>query len=403
MADFGLAAFSVFFMQSPSFLAHQRALAEGRGWGLCNLHTLFGLTRVPCDNHIRDMLDGAPTDHFDDVFLGLARDLDKAGGLQPFRRLGGRVLIALDGSEHFRSRKIHCPQCSRRKRADGEIEYFHTFLGATLVAPGHRHVLPLPPEFVRPQDGADKQDCETRAVKRWLKRVGPRCASLNPVYLGDDLHARQPTCEAILAAGGSFVLVCKPSSHKTLAEYLRGVELDHCQRIEGKGSAKRVFRYRWINDVPIRDGDDALSVNWLELEISKPNGKVTGRHSFITNLPVDKHNVAEMAACGRARWKIENEAFNVLKNNGYNFEHNFGHGKQTLASILVVLNLLAYAMHNFCDVTETLWQKVRQTLGARYRLFEHIRTITAYHIFTSWRALMRTILTGVPPPLQRQS
>jgi hypothetical protein len=110
-----------------------------------------------------------------------------------------------------------------------------------------------------------------------------------------------------------------------------------------------------------------------------------------------------MAACGRARWKIENETFNVLKNNGYNFEHNFGHGKQTLASILVVLNLLAYAMHNFCDVTETLWQKVRQTLGPRYRLFEHIRTITAYHIFTSWRALMRTILTGVPPPLQRLS
>jgi len=395
MADIGLAAFSVFFMQSPSFLAHQRTLAER--CGRSNAETLFGMTAVPCDNHIRQMLDGAPTDHFDAVFAHIVKDLDESGGLRPLRRLDGRVLIALDGSEHFCSRKINCAHCSTRKRADGETEYFHSFVGATLVAPGHTTVVPLPPEFVRPQDGARKQDCEPIAARRWLTRVGRRHAWLRPVYLGDDLYAHQPMCLDVLAAGGSFIFGCKPSSHKTLTEYLTGVELDGFSHSVGRGSAKRMHRYRWMQGVPLRDGKDALTVNWLEIEIAKPNGKVTYRNSFVTDLPVTRETAVEIAACGRARWKIENETFNVLKNNGYNLEHNFGHGKDTLASLLVALNLLAFAMHNACDLTVRRWQEARTKLGARNRLFNHIWSISAYHVFPSWNALMRTIVTGVPP------
>lgn len=396
MSDIGLAAFSVFFMQSPSFLAHQKALAELRGRS--NANTLFGMTTIPSDNHIRQMLDGAPTDHFDALFGRIVSDLDASGGLKLMRRLGGRVLVALDGSEHFCSRKIHCPHCSTRKRSDGEIEYFHSFVGATLVAPGHATVLPLPPEFVRPQDGAKKQDCEPNAARRWLSRVGRDYAWLRPVYLGDDLYGHQPMCADVLAAGGSFIFGCKPSSHKTLTEYLTGVDLDGFSETIGAGSAKRIHCYRWMEDVPLRDGKDALKVNWLEIEISKPNGKVTYRNSFVTDLPITKQSAAEIAACGRARWKIENETFNVLKNNGYNLEHNFGHGKDTLASLLVALNLLAFAMHNACDLVEGSWQEGRQKVGAKMRLFEHIRTITTYFVFPSWGSLLRTIRTGRPPP-----
>ena len=178
MADIGMAALSVFLMQSPSFLAHQRALAERRTRS--NAHTLFGMDRVPCDNHVRQMLDGVPTAHFDDEFHALAGDLDAHGALDPMRRLGGRVLVALDGTEYFRSRSIHCGRCSTRKRRDGGTEYFHQMLGANIVAPGMGLTLPLPPEFVSPQDGADKQDCERQAVKRWLARHGGRTAAPAP-------------------------------------------------------------------------------------------------------------------------------------------------------------------------------------------------------------------------------
>ena len=142
------------------------------------------MTAIPSDNHIWAMLDGAPTDHFDGVFSTILKDIDRSGGLKPFRQSGGRVLIALDGSEHFCSRNLSCPHCSTRKRSDGGTEYFRTFVGATLVAPGHETVLPLPPEFVRPQDGASKQDCEPMAAGRWLGRGGLPTISQGEKYGG---------------------------------------------------------------------------------------------------------------------------------------------------------------------------------------------------------------------------
>src|SRR4051812_19162169 len=182
MADIGLAAFSIFFMGSPSFLGHQRALAEGHGRSNCE--TLFGMAAIPSDNYIRLMLDGASPAAFDGLFM---KAIEAAGPLTPFQCLDGRVLVALDGTEHFCSRKIKCEQCSTRRRADGGTEYFHAFLAASMVAPGHKQVLPLPPEFIAPQDGAEKQDCERNAAKRWLAGHGAALAHLQPVYLGDDL------------------------------------------------------------------------------------------------------------------------------------------------------------------------------------------------------------------------
>lgn len=148
MADIGLSAFSVFFMGSPSFLAHQRRLEEGQGRSNCQ--TLFGMTAIPTGAYIRLTLDGAPPDTFDPLFY---RVLETPGVLEPFRCLDGRPVVALDGTEHFCSRKIHCPRCLKRKRSDGGTEYYHAFLGASLVAPGGNRVVPLPPEFIAAQDG----------------------------------------------------------------------------------------------------------------------------------------------------------------------------------------------------------------------------------------------------------
>ena len=346
MADIGLSAFSLFFMGSPSFLAYQRTLAEGQGRSNCQ--TLFGIAAIPSDNYIRPMLDGAPTAAFDPLFL---KAIETPGVLAPFERLDGHTLIALDGTEHHCSRKIHCARCSSRKRADGGTEYFHAFLGASIVAPGHTHVLPLPPAFIAPQDGAEKQDCERNAVKRWLARHGGSLAHLRPVFLGDDLFACQPVAEAIQAAGGNFILTCKPSSHKTVTEYLSGAKLEEHRQTALKRGKRTTTVYRWLRDVPLRDSADALKVNWFSIEILNDKGRRTYHNSFVTDLAVTAGNVAELAACGRARWKIENETFNVLKCGGYNLEHNFGHGKDTLASVMVVLNLLAFAYHTIASIT----------------------------------------------------
>ena len=396
MADIGMAAFSVFFMQSPSFLAHQRRLAQGQGLGLSNCQTLFAMNEIPGDNHIRAMLDPIEPCHFDAMFDAALAALEASGGLGVFRRLGGHVLIAFDGTEYFRSDKLCCPNCSTRARAGGKTEHFHSLLAAILVAPGHNRVLPLPPEFVAPQDGCEKQDCESKAAQRWLAAHGTRLTRLDPIYLGDDLYSRQPTCEAVRAVGGHFLFVCKPSSHKTLMEFLAGIELAHSVAHSKRGRARFTHSYRWLEGVPLRDGANALTVNWLEIEIADHAGKVTYRNSFVTDLPVNADNVAELAAAGRARWKIENESFNTLKTKGYNLEHNFGHGRQNLAAVLATLNLLAFACHTVAELAHDLWRKAVERIGARIHFFSHLRAITAYLVFPTWQNLLETLVGLVP-------
>ena len=393
MADIGLSAFAVFFMGSPSFLAHQRRLEEGQGRSNCQ--TLFGITAIPTDPHLRSMLDGAPPEAFDPVFY---RVLQTQGVLDPFRRLGGRPVIALDGTEHFCSRKIHCKNCLKRKRADGGTEHYHAFLGASLVAPGHNRVVPLPPEFIVTHDGAEKQDCERNAAKRWLIRHGPSLRPRRPIFVGDDLFACQPIAEAIQAQGGNFILTCKPASHKTIAEYLYGATLwEH--RVSKTERGKRTTTiYRWLADLPLRDSEDALKVTWVSIEILNAAGKRTYYNSFVTDLAVTAGTVAEITACGRARWKIENETFNVLKCGDYHLEHNFGHGTQTLASVLVVLNLLAFAFHAAAMLAVLAWKQAMDARGAAYRFFEHLRTIVVYVVFESWEHLLTSIAAAALRP-----
>lgn len=396
MADIGMAAFSVFFMQHPSFLAFQRTLHENVGAD--NTQTLFGMEKIPSDNHIRKMLDGVPPTHFDRNFFEIIDDVENSKAPVVKNILGDHTLIALDGSEYFCSKKLSCPSCSKRKRSDGEQEYFHSFLAATIVNPVDRKVFCLPPEFIQPQDGDKKQDCELKAAKRWFERVASSCTKYNPIYLGDDLYAKHDFCNIVLQHGGNFIFTCKDTSHKTLFEFCKGLCPSTHIETKGTGSQKREYRYSWLSHLPIRDGDDALLVNWFDVEIVNPKGKTTYHSRFITNLVPDKKNISELVSCARARWKIENETFNVLKNNGYHLEHNFGHGQETLAAMLVTLNLLAFTMHNACDAVEQSWQHARAVCGTRIRLFIHLWNITIYHAFQAWDSLMNTIITGRPPP-----
>ena len=284
MADFGLAAFSLCFMQSPSFLAHQRALS--RAWERSNGETLFAMSRIPTDNQIRAMLDPVTPDRLYPLFASLRERLETGGGLRPFRRLDGHLLVALDGTEYFCSAKISRSNGSRRKRGDGAVEYHHNMVTVALVAPGHARAIPLVPEVVVPRDGQEKQDCESRAARRWLAAHEPGLARLKPIHLGDDLYSRQPICEAVQAVGGHFLFVAKPGSHPTLHDGLDGVELPVPEERVKKGHGFQTHRYRWLTNAPIRDGKDPLTVNGLDIEIINTAGNLTCRNSFVTDLAV---------------------------------------------------------------------------------------------------------------------
>ena len=252
----------------------------------------------------------------------------------------------------------------------------------------------------RPARWGGEADCENMAAKRWLAAHAQRYAALDPVYLGDDQFSRQPLCQAVLDTGGHLIFVCKPSSHPLIQEYLTGADLAVLEQTVKRGKQRFVHRYRWLHDVPLRDGRDALMVNSFKIAIINDRGETTYRNSFVTDLAVGPDTVVELAACGRARWtQIENETFNVLKNKGYNLEHSFGHGKQNLSAILVSLNLLAFAIHTVCDIGDELWRNARTKLGPRYNFFGKLAAITAYLIFPSWDDLLLTLAFAKPPPI----
>jgi hypothetical protein len=393
MFDAALSAFSVFFTQTPSFLAFQRTIEKSKGRS--NVQTLFGVHQIPSDNHIRDLLDPLKPALVSPVFEQALQLLDRGGQLNNFRTLADDVLIAMDGTEYFSSSQIHCPQCSTRKLKSGEIRYFHSVVTPVIVSPNRTEVIPLVPEFVVPQDGHDKQDCENAAAKRWLLQHGQKYSPLKVTILGDDLYCHQPLCQLLLEQQFNFILTCLPTSHQTLYEHLEGLSLPTVIRTRWTGKVEEIYTYRYLNQVPLKDGDDALLVNWCELTVTKPNGKVVYQNSWATSHLITAETVVDIVRAGRTRWKVENENNNTLKTKGYNLEHNFGHGKQHLASFLASLNILSLLFHTVLELLDEKYKLLRTHLPTRKTFFNDLRALTRYLVFDSWDHLLTFMLQGL--------
>ena len=389
--DVVLGAFSVFYLQHPSFLNHQQQMELDRGHN--NARGLFGIENIPTPNHVKTLMDGAPPSLLEPVYETIIDTLYQRGMLDDMRAVNDQLLIALDGVHFHNSNKICCDQCTRKERKNGSVEYSHSAITPVIVSPNHKRAISLAPEFIQPQDGHEKQDCELAAGKRWLEQHGSHYQAWGATLLGDDLYCKQPFCEQVLAQGCHFIFVCKPSSHSTLYEWLDDFEkIGHVQtRIveRRKGKKREIDNYRFIKQLPLRDSDDALMVNWCELVTTTPEGKELYRNTFATDHTISHENVIDVVASGRSRWKIENENNNTLKTKGYHLAHNFGHGKKGLANLLASMNLLAFLFHTVLDLTCELYGKIRTKLGARQKFFEHLRTLTHYIYFESWDHLLR--------------
>ena len=397
VADAAIGAFSVFYTQSPSFLAHQKAMEETNNQS--NAQTLFGIQKIPTDATIRDMLDEVSPSLLFPIFKYAFNGLMKKGSLEPFRSINGNFLVALDASNYHSSSSIHCTQCSTKQHKNGEITYSHAAIVPVLVAPNNKTVISLPPEFITPQDGNKKQDCENTAAKRWIQAHTQLFREIDVTILADDLYSRQPICNELLDAGFNFILVCKPDSHKILYEWVNEFQaMGEVQEITiQRRQGKKTFTdsYRFMNQVPLRDGEDALKVNWCELTTTQQDGKIVFRNAFCTNHEITRDNIVEVVAAGRARWKVENENFNVLKTKGYNLEHNFGHGNKNLSATLFTFNLLAFLFHTILEMKDTKYRMLREKLPTRKTFFDHVRALTTYICFDSWSAILSFMMRGL--------
>ncbi|SRR6266498_2515367 len=392
--DIALSAFSVFFTQSPSFLSYQRSMQQQTGRN--NAQSLFTVSAIPTDTHIRRVLDGILPERLFPVFAWCFAMVVAKGGIEKFKSDLG-YLLCLDGTGYFSSDTLHCKSClTKTEKKTGKITYYHSAITPVLVKPGEEHVLSLPPEFIRTTDGDTKQDCENKAAKRWLWEQGEYGRRLlatgaDVTVLGDDLYSRQPVIKTINAQHFHYLLVCKRKSHPWLYDWVDALETGDKKEqkqvvilTDWNGTYHRRFRYIFVNNVPLKDSKDSLLVNFVEVVVTREeDGRELYHNAFITDHQITASNVASIVLSGRTRWKIENENNNTLKTKGYHFEHNFGHGKQTLSLVLLTLILLAFLFHTLLDLFNESYQRLCRLLK-RQSLLNGIRELTQYFYAVSW-------------------
>lgn len=395
LSDAGLGAFSVFYTQSASFLEHQRSLQRRKGKS--NASNVFGLEKIPTDTHTRTLLDGVNAECLGVVYRHFINTLVDQEELkyQVGYEESQYYLLAMDGTEYFSSEKISCQHCTKTER-NGKIRYSHSMIPPVLVHPEQQEVLSLEPEFIRPQDGDEKQDCESKAIKRWLKDKSPNYNLDNVIVLCDDLHSHQPQCEAVLARGWDFIFVCKPDSHKTLYDYLKLNDIQTLEQRHWNGKYWEVHSYRFALGLPLRDTPDALHVNWCELRITREaTQELIYLNNFATSLNITTDNVTDIVTWGRCRWKTENENNNTLKTKGHHLEHNYGHGSNGLSCVLVSLILLSFFTHTIFSLFDKPYQAIRADLVTRRGFFDNLRSLLIFNVFDNWQHLLDFMIDGL--------
>ena len=403
--DAAMGAFALFYTQSPSFLSYQKLMRETDGRD--NAQSLFGITDFLSDNHIRDLMDEVPPQKLFPFFLELFKDLKKSGYLDEFRSYTDNLLLALDGTQYFTSKKICCKSCCQRQVVSEKTKkvtttYHHSVLMTAFVHPERGQVVSLPPEFIIQQDGNDKQDCELNASRRWLGQFGKTIAANGVTILGDDLYCHHGFCQELLGYGFDFILSCKPKSHQTLYEY---VNLLQDQVVNKKhrywtGRHWMVDKIRYINALPLKNDKNALEVNWFELTtVVEKTGEIKYHNAWATNFEINEENIDQLVVDARARWKIENENNNTLKTKGYHLEHNFGHGKNHLSQVFLTFNILAFLIHTIQEMVDEKYLRLYKAIGNRKTFFNDIKTLTRYMYFPSWEALIIFMLKGLKLPI----
>ncbi len=271
------------------------------------------------------------------------------------------------------------------------MHFYHTVVAATLVREGSHRVWPLDAEQIRNEDGQEKQDCEINAAKRLVERLRREHRQLPLLITGDDLYSRGPFIELCQAQRCRYVLVAKPDSHKEMMEWVEELEemggSERGEWREGPACKRRFFEYRVVREVPL-NGERRQWVTYVEVWEKNKDGKPTYHNAWVTDVEVTAANVATVVGIGRAKWKIENEHFNVQKNHGYELEHNYGHGKKHLSHNFYLLNLLAFIAHKIAEQGDRLYQKCLESGVSRRELWNGLRMLMQRFLVASWEALL---------------
>jgi hypothetical protein len=387
LADALMSALAMFVLKDPSLLAFQDRRCDE------NMKNLFLIGTVPSDTSMREILDPLEPSTLRPVFSAVLEQLQRAKALKPFVFYNGCYLLSLDGTGYFSSASIHCDSCMEKvHRKTGEITYYHQMLGAVLLHPHHAQVIPFAPEPIQKQDGTKKNDCERNAGKRLLQHIRQEHPRLKLIVVEDGLASNAPHIREIRNLGMHYILGAKPGDHAFLyGEVETAYDRDEMTFVSWQ-EADVWCEVGFVNGVPLNDSNRDLVVNYLEYSEYDLQGNLIRRFSWVTDLKITKGNAQVLVRGGRARWKIENETFNTLKNQAYHFEHNFGHGKHNLSVVFSMLMMLAFLIDQVQEISCALFRAVLNKVGSKRVLWERIRSHFWHFQFQSMRQLHEVML-----------
>jgi hypothetical protein len=382
------AAFAMFSLKSPSLLNFKKQTLPEQN----NLRSIYKIEgEIPCDNQMRVILDELEPSGIRSIFGSIFQLLNRAGVIREYQYWEKMVLVSVDGVEPFSSTKVHCPNCLTKQLRNGEISYRHSGLGAVIVHPQKREVFPLEFEAIVKQDGQRKNDCERNAAKRLCERLKEEHPDLAILLVEDALYANAPHVRQITGYGWSYILSVKPDSHESLFKQFEGRRRSGRVKSFSERDCNGTEHYfEWSNELWLGEGACDVKVNFLFYEERKAKGQVT-RWTWITNLKLSQRSVKKVMRGGRARWKIENETFNTLKNQGYHFEHNYGHGYKNLATVLALLMMVAFLIDQIQQGYHKLFQTLWEGLGSKSKLWEAMRSVFQVLEFETMEQLYRQI------------
>lgn len=400
LADSLMAGFALFSVKDPSLLAFD----ERRERGPHNLMTIYGMGSIPCDTSMREILDGVDPNDLRPLFKAAFRQLQRGKILEKLVFMEDCYLLNLDGTGYFSSDSRHSDACLERKnKKTGKITYHLQTVGAAIVHPDYKEVIVLPPETIRKQDGEKKMDCERNAVRRFLVKLRQDHPHLQLIVNEDGLSSNGPHIEDLEANNLHYILGAKEGDHEFLFQYVddavangNALELT----VTKKDASHLTHCFRVVYNAPLNKKHQDKRSTFVEYwEENSKTGK-TQHFSWITDLTITEENVYQFMRGARSRWKIENETFNTLKNQGYQFDHNFGLGKKHLSEVFVLLMMLAFLVDQIQQLCCPLFQAAWKRFKTKRSLWEKVRSKFNEFYIESMEDLYRSLLVYNPIPLQ---
>ena len=400
MADALMAGFAMFSQKEPSLLAFDERRRKRPDE---NLKSIYLIDNVPSDTQMRTILDPVDPEKLRSAFKIPFRQLQRSKELERMVFFQGHYLLCLDGTGFFSSKNIFSDICLQKKnKATGEITYHLQMLGAAIVHPDFKEVIPLAPEFIKKQDGETKNDCERNAAKRFFEKLRKDHPHMRFIINEDSLSSNAPHILEAKKYNLRYILGAKEGDHSFLFEHVEMARSEHRTtefEIVDEKNPDKVHRFSFINQVPLNASNQDLLVNFLEYWEITP-GKTT-HFSWVTDFTITKSNAYMLMRAGRARWKIENETFNTLKNQGYHFEHNYGLGKKNLSLNFAMLMMLAFLVDQTQQLSCKLFRAVWEKEGSKRALWENMRALFNQFLFSSMQMLFEAMLYGIKmqPPI----